>query len=71
MRASSERRPVALPQRPAFDLAGMAASILGLVGVTYGLIRAGEDGWTNPGAILAIVAGMAVLVGFLAWERAG
>jgi EmrB/QacA subfamily drug resistance transporter len=57
------------PQRPAFDLAGVAASILGLVTVTYGLIRAGEDGWTNPGAILGVVAGIAVLIGFLAWER--
>jgi DHA2 family multidrug resistance protein-like MFS transporter len=57
------------PQRPAFDLAGVAASILGLVAVTYGLIRAGEDGWTNPGALLMVVAGIAILVGFLAWER--
>jgi DHA2 family multidrug resistance protein-like MFS transporter len=57
------------PRRPAFDLTGVAASILGLVAVTYGLIRAGEDGWTNAGALLAVVAGIAVLVGFLAWER--
>src|SRR5580693_6729513 len=36
------------PERPALDLPGVAASVLGLVVVTYGLIRAGEDGWGNP-----------------------
>ncbi|MGD0981242.1 MAG: MFS transporter [Solirubrobacteraceae bacterium] len=56
-------------QRPAFDLTGVTASVLGLVAVTYGLIRAGQDGWTNPGALLAIVAGIAVLAGFLFWEQ--
>jgi EmrB/QacA subfamily drug resistance transporter len=55
--------------RPAFDLTGVGASVLGLVAVTYGLIRAGEDGWTNPVALIAILAGIAILVGFLAWER--
>jgi DHA2 family multidrug resistance protein-like MFS transporter len=57
------------PQRPAFDLTGVAASILGLVALTYGLIRAGQDGWTDPGALLMVVVGIAILVGFLAWER--
>jgi DHA2 family multidrug resistance protein-like MFS transporter len=57
------------PERPALDLPGVAASILGLVAVTYGLIRAGEDGWGNPGALLVIVVGIAILAGFLAWER--
>ena len=56
-------------QRPGFDLTGVAASVLGLVAVTYGLIRAGEDGWSNPGALLMIFVGIAILVGFLAWER--
>jgi DHA2 family multidrug resistance protein-like MFS transporter len=57
------------PQRPAFDLPGVATSVLGLVAVTYGLIRAGQDGWGNPGALLLIFAGLAILTGFLAWER--
>jgi DHA2 family multidrug resistance protein-like MFS transporter len=57
------------PERPAFDLTGVAASVLGLVALTYGLIRAGEDGWGNPGALFVIVVGIAILAGFLAWER--
>lgn len=55
--------------KPAFDLPGLAASVAGLVALTYGLIRAGQDGWSNPGALLAIVVGVAIVVGFLAWER--
>lgn len=57
------------PQRPALDLTGIAASVLGLVAVTYGLIRAGQNGWGNPSALLTVLAGVAILAGFLAWER--
>src|SRR5580693_3093209 len=57
------------PERPGFDLPGVAASVAGLVAVTYGLIRAGQDGWSDPGALLAIIVGIAVVVGFLAWEQ--
>ena len=56
-------------KKPAFDLPGMAASVAGLVSLTYGLIRAGQDGWSDPGALLAILVGVAIVVGFLAWER--
>ena len=56
-------------QRPALDLTGVAASVVGLVAVTYGLIRAGEDGWSNPGALIMILAGIVILAGFFAWER--
>ena len=37
--------------------------------MTYGLIKAGQDGWDNIGALLVIIVGVAVLVGFFAWER--
>jgi DHA2 family multidrug resistance protein-like MFS transporter len=57
------------PQRPGLDLIGVSAFVLGLVALTYGLIRAGEDGWSNPGALLMIFVGITILVGFLAWER--
>lgn len=57
------------PQRPSLDLTGVAASVLGLVALTYGLIRAGQDGWSDVLALLSVLAGIAILVGFLAWER--
>jgi len=57
------------PERPGLDLAGMVSATAGLVAVTYGLIRAGGSGWTDPGTVAAIVAGVAVLVAFFLWER--
>jgi len=56
-------------ERPGFDLAGVAASIGGLVVLIYGLIEAGRHGWSDVGALLEIVGGVAILVGFFHWER--
>ena len=56
-------------ERPGLDPVGVALSILGMVGLIYGLIQAGEHGWSNAGAVLEMVFGVAVLVGFLWWER--
>jgi MFS transporter, DHA2 family, multidrug resistance protein len=57
------------PRRPRLDLVGVLASSLGLAGVTYGVIEAGERGWGDPRALLTLVAGALVLVGFVLWER--
>jgi EmrB/QacA subfamily drug resistance transporter len=56
-------------ERHAADLVGVATSVLGMVTLVYGLIQAGEHGWSSLGALLEIVGGVAVLVGFFAWER--
>ena len=56
-------------QRPSLDLVGVAASAAGLVAVTYGLIKAGQDGWGNLGGLGLMAAGLVLLVGFFAWER--
>ena len=55
--------------RPGLDPAGIATSVAGLVGVTYGLIEAGRQGWSSPGALLPIAAGLGLLIVFFAWER--
>ena len=57
------------PVNRGFDVTGVVASVVGLVAVTYGSIRAGVNGWGNPGALILIVAGIAILAGFLSWER--
>jgi len=57
------------PVRPGLDLVGIASSAAGLVALTYGLIRAGQDGWGNVGALLVMLAGIALMVGFFGWER--
>jgi MFS transporter, DHA2 family, multidrug resistance protein len=56
-------------QRPGIDVVGVLLSSAGLVGLTYGFIRAGQDGWTEGAALAAIVAGAVVLGAFVAWER--
>ncbi|MDQ2959927.1 MAG: MFS transporter [Candidatus Dormibacteraeota bacterium] len=56
-------------ERPGFDVVGVALSVTGLVALTYGLIEAGQHGWGNAEAVLAMPAGIVVLVGFFVWER--
>jgi EmrB/QacA subfamily drug resistance transporter len=55
-------------ERPRLDLVGVGASVVGLVALVYGLIQAGEHGWSSPAAVLEMVAGVGVLALFLAWE---
>lgn len=57
------------PHRPGLDPVGLLASAAGLVGVTYGLIRAGVHGWGNPPALVLIAGGVLTIVGFFGWER--
>jgi len=61
-----ESRP---PERPGFDGIGLAASVAGLVALTYGVIEAGEHGWGHLGAVVPILAGVVLLAAFALWER--
>src|SRR6266487_1054676 len=49
-------------ERQRIDVVGVIVSSAGLAALTYGFIKAGQDGWT-------IAAGAAVLAGLVAWER--
>ena len=51
------------------DVPGIILSSLGLAGLTYGCIKAGQDGWGNPAAAATILAGALLLAAFVAWER--
>jgi EmrB/QacA subfamily drug resistance transporter len=55
---------------PGLDLPGTLISSAGLAGLTYGIIRAGQDGWSDRTAIITMVAGAVALALFVAWERA-
>jgi MFS transporter, DHA2 family, multidrug resistance protein len=55
--------------RPRLDPVGILLSTAGLVALTYGLIKAGDAGWSNRTAIGYMVGGAVVLVGFVGWER--
>src|SRR5215469_2019221 len=56
--------------RPSIDLLGLVTSTVGLVAVTYGFIKAGQDGWSDAAALGLIVAGAAVLA-LLPWVERG
>lgn len=51
------------------DLLGAVLSGFGLVGITYGFIRAGEQGWGDPLVAAALLAGAVLAVLFVAWQR--
>jgi len=51
------------------DVTGGALVTLGLVGLTYGLIEGPAKGWTHPGPLAALLAGVVLLAVFVVWER--
>jgi predicted MFS family arabinose efflux permease len=56
-------------QRARIDIPGVVISSIGLAALTYGFIRAGQDGWTDAAALATIIAGAVVIAGFVWWER--
>jgi EmrB/QacA subfamily drug resistance transporter len=56
-------------ERPRLDLVGVVTSSCGLVGLTFGFIKAGQYGWSSANAVVPMVVGLAFLVGFVGWER--
>jgi MFS transporter, DHA2 family, multidrug resistance protein len=58
---SSVRQPI--------DLGGMLLSSAGLALLIYGVIGAGDRGWSNDAALAEMIAGVLALAGFVLWER--
>lgn len=61
--AESETHPGEL------DLPGAVTGTLGLLGLVYGISRAGTDGWTDTWTLASIGAGLVLLTVFLVIER--
>lgn len=55
--------------RSGFDAWGVISSSTGLALLTFGVIRAGEQGWGSGSAWLAIAAGLLLLVFLVRWEK--
>ncbi len=51
------------------DLRGLLLASFGLFGVVFGLVRSQSLGWSAPAVYGTLVAGVALLVAFVAWER--
>ncbi len=52
----------------ALDLPGVALVTAGLLGVVWGLVRGNPAGWASAEVIGALLAGVALLGAFVAWE---
>jgi EmrB/QacA subfamily drug resistance transporter len=48
-------------RRPSIDLSGLVVSTAGLVALTFGFIKAGQDGWSDTAAVVLIAVGVVVL----------
>ena len=55
--------------RTGLDPVGVLASSAGLAVLVYGVIQAGEHGWGDPVALAGMLAGVLLLIAFVAWER--
>ena len=50
------------------DLPGLALGSSGAFGIVFGLVRAQSLGWTSPTILAGLIAGLALLGAFVAWE---
>jgi EmrB/QacA subfamily drug resistance transporter len=55
--------------RPHLDVIGLVLAGVGLLGLTWGLVRSTTVGWGSPEVIAALAMGMTLVGMFLAWER--
>ncbi|MEV5893520.1 MFS transporter [Nonomuraea fuscirosea] len=51
-----------------FDTVGALASVVAVVGLIFVLQEGPERGWSDPVTLAALVAGLAALIFFVAWE---
>ena len=56
-------------QRVGVDLGGLALAGAGLLGLTWGLVRANTVGWASGEVIGTLLAGFVLLAGFCWWEQ--
>jgi DHA2 family multidrug resistance protein-like MFS transporter len=54
---------------PAIDVLGVVLSSAGLVALMYGIVEAGDHGWSSSNAVVPAVLGVAILAAFALWER--
>jgi len=50
------------------DLPGLGLAATGLFGLTFGIVRATELGWTSPTVLVSMLGGVALVLAFVAWE---
>jgi EmrB/QacA subfamily drug resistance transporter len=53
----------------ALDIPGFGLAASGLFSLVFGLVRGQSEGWTSPVILVSLIAGVAILAAFVAWER--
>ncbi|HEY3725239.1 MAG TPA: DHA2 family efflux MFS transporter permease subunit [Acidimicrobiia bacterium] len=56
------------PHAPPLDVGGVAFSIIGLLGLLYGIIEGPARGWTDPVVLGAFAVALVFLTTFVIWE---
>jgi EmrB/QacA subfamily drug resistance transporter len=51
------------------DVTGVGLVTASALGLVWGLVRANSNGWTSPEIVASLVAGVVLLIAFIAWER--
>lgn len=62
-------KDVPVPRTGGYDVPGAVTVTLGLISVVYGFSRAAEDGWLASSTLALLIAGVALLIAFVAIER--
>jgi EmrB/QacA subfamily drug resistance transporter len=57
------------PQTPRLDIGGAVLAVIGMVALVYSIIEAPGQGWLSVRTLAGLGTGVAVLAGFIAWER--
>jgi EmrB/QacA subfamily drug resistance transporter len=55
--------------RARLDLPGLALATASALGIVWGLVRADTAGWGSAEVLGALIGGLVLLAGFVAWER--
>ena len=55
--------------RSQLDIGGLAFAAAGALGLTWGLVRANDAGWSSPEVLGALLAGAFLIYAFVIWER--
>lgn len=53
----------------ALDIRGLVLVTGGAFGLVWGLVLGNEAGWTSPQVLVALAVGVALILGFVAWQR--
>jgi EmrB/QacA subfamily drug resistance transporter len=57
------------PNAPRLDVSGAVLAVIGMVALVYAIIEAPDQGWLSARTLAGLSGGVAVLAGFVLWER--